>query len=139
MEKEQSRNELSITLNWNVKLQKGENNRKNFGYVALSDSYHELRLDDFFNKYQRSTDVEYNINNIFKNLLFSRTIYPSSKHRSFIEYMPMLFEKQDFSVKDMFRCFAGDENKSQTDTKFNVDAGDESISYTSENQLNKPF
>jgi len=54
-EKEESRKELNITLNWNEKLQSGENNR---------------------------TDAEFNINNIFKRLLFSRAIYPSSKHDS---------------------------------------------------------
>jgi len=111
-EKEESRKELNITLNWNEKLQSGENNRKNFGYVAISDTYHEIGLDNFFNKYQRSTNAEFNINNIFKSLLFSRAMYPSSKHRSFLEYMPMLFEKIDFSEKDMYRCLdhIADEN-----------------------------
>ena len=56
---------ITITIDKNEKLEEGTNNRKNFGYVALSKIYHELEIDKFIiNKFKGRDVSEFKINNI---------------------------------------------------------------------------
>ena len=52
MNKEEKDNKetIKIKVNENEKLTENTNNRKNFGYVALSKIYHELEIDKFITK-----------------------------------------------------------------------------------------
>ena len=88
----QKRAELSI----------GTDNRKNFGYLAASALYHDLGIHEFFANRQRSTKAEYNINSIFRALVFSRIICPDSKKGSY-EGLHCFFDKCDFSLDDIYR------------------------------------
>lgn len=80
----------------------GTDNRKNFGHVAFSHLYHELELDYFINNRRRYTEAEYNHNAIFKLLVYSRLLYPSSKKKTF-EHRNLFFDKMDFSLDDVYR------------------------------------
>ena len=58
---------LTIKINTNEELSENENNRKNFGYVALSKVYHELEIDKFLiHKFKARNFSEFKINNIIK-------------------------------------------------------------------------
>lgn len=75
---------LTIKINTNEELNENENNRKNFGYVALSKIYHELEIDKFIkNKFKSCNFSEYKINNIIKLLVFARCLFPDSKKSTF--------------------------------------------------------
>ena len=81
----------------------GDNLRKNFGYVAFSKIYHELRLDTFFNNRQRHSKESYDANTSMKMLVYSRLLAPASKKASY-DNRDQFFEKTDYSLDDVYRC-----------------------------------
>lgn len=93
----------TIKIDLNETLEKDNTNRKNFGYTAFSKIYHELKIDKFLINRQKYLNVDYNINNIMKLLIFSRLISPSSKKRTF-ENKDMFFENSKFSLLDIYRA-----------------------------------
>jgi transposase len=98
---------MTITLDGTDKV--SGNERKNFGYVALSAIYHELEIHKFLQGRQKSLDVEYNLNSIMRLLVFSRLLAPGSKKKAHDE-RDWFFERSDFSLVDMYRAlsrFAG--------------------------------
>jgi hypothetical protein len=85
------------------------NERKNFGYVALSVIYHELEIHKFLNARQRALDAKYNLNSIMRLLVFSRLLAPGSKKKAYDE-REWFFERSDFELVDLYRAlsrFAG--------------------------------
>jgi transposase len=90
-----------------VTYHKGEklsisNNRKNFGYAALSYVFHELELDKFFNNRSRSLKIQFNLSSVMKLLIYSRILRPASKQADF-DNRGMFFDKMDFSLDDVYR------------------------------------
>ena len=91
-----------ITINPTECLTLNENSRKNFGYTAFSKIYHELEIQEFFRSRQRSAKVDYNLNSIFKLLVFTRLLNPASKRSSYEDFF-RTFERTDFSLDDLYR------------------------------------
>ena len=81
------------------------NERKNFGYVALSAVYHELEIHKFLNGRQRALEVSYNLNSIMRLLVFARLLAPGSKKKAYDE-REWFFERSDFSMNDMYRALS---------------------------------
>ena len=52
----------------------GDKLRKNFGYAALSQIYHELGLHTFLTNRQRRSKEQYDANTIMKMLVYSRLL-----------------------------------------------------------------
>lgn len=77
--------------------------RKNFGYAALSQIYHELDIHKFLINRQRHSKEEYDANSIMKLLVYSRLLYPSSIKSAF-ENRERFFEKSNYSLDDVYRC-----------------------------------
>ena len=96
--------ETPVTLEFQKgkELPIGTDNRKNFGYLAASALYHDLGIHEFFANRQRSTKAKYNLNAIFRALVFSRIIDPDSKKGSF-ENFGRFFDKCDFTLDDVYR------------------------------------
>ena len=103
-EKEQENLPISIKINKNEKMMEGTNNRKNFGYSALSKVYHELEIDKFLiNKFKDRNVSEFKINNIMKLLVFARCLFPDSK-KSTYESNELFFENTDFTLKEVYNA-----------------------------------
>ncbi len=102
--KDESKN-ITLSISPQATLIPGTNNRKNFGHVAFSHLYHELELDYFINNRRRYTKAEYNHNAIFKLLVYSRLLKPSSKKRAY-ENRNLFFDKMDFSLDDVYRSLS---------------------------------
>ena len=102
-EEEKENNEvINIEINKNEKLSENTNNRKNFGYVALSKIYHELEIDKSILKAFKDRNFsEYKINNILKLLVFARCLFPDSK-KSTYENKNIFFEKTNFSLEEVY-------------------------------------
>lgn len=98
-------NNITLSISPQATLFPGTDNRKNFGYVAFSHLYHELELDYFINNRRRYTKAEYNHNAIFKLLVYSRLLKPSSKKRAY-ENRNLFFDKMDFSLDDVYRSLS---------------------------------
>lgn len=79
--------------------------RKNFGHSVLSAIYHDLEINKFLISRQRSTKLDSDTNNIMKTLIFSRLLSPASKKKTF-EERARYFEKDNFSLDDVYRCLS---------------------------------
>jgi transposase len=102
MNKKRTEEKAPVTLTINPALRVKGNERKNFGYVALSAIYHELEIDRFFANRRQSLNVKYNMNQIMRLLVFSRLLAPGSKKKAY-EERGWFFERSDFSLSDMYR------------------------------------
>ena len=74
----------------------------NIGYIFLKNIYDELLLNDFFKQKQKYLNIEYNLNSIFKLLIYSRIMNPGSKKEAF-DNKDLYFDNFDFSLKDLYR------------------------------------
>ena len=104
-EKKSGQAPIHFTFYDSDRLCVGDNLRKNFGYTALSNIYHELELDKFLNNRQRHTKESYDANTILKMLVYSRILAPASKKSSF-DHREMFFEKTNYSIDDVYRCLS---------------------------------
>lgn len=77
--------------------------RKNFGYAALSQIYHELGIHTFLINRQRHSKESYDANAVMKLLVYARLLSPASKKASF-DNKELFFEKFEFSLDDLYRC-----------------------------------
>lgn len=103
-ENNQENSSISIKINKSEKLIEDTNNRKNFGYAALSKIYHKLEIDKFLiNKFKNRNLSEFKINNIMKLLVFARCLFPDSK-KSTYENKDLFFENTDFSLKEVYNA-----------------------------------
>lgn len=103
-EEKQNNLPITITIDKTERLEEGVENRKNFGYAALSKIYHELEIDKFLINKFKSRDVsEFKINNIMKLLVFARCLFPDSK-KSTYENKNIFFENTDFSLKELYNA-----------------------------------
>lgn len=84
-------------------LDKPRTDRKSLGAAVLSYIYHELELDSFMNNKRRYTKSDFNHNAIFKLLIFSRILFPSSKREAYFN-KDRFFEKMDFSLTNIYRA-----------------------------------
>ena len=95
---------ITVSIDRNEKLKVDTNNRKNFGYAALSKIYHELEIDKFLISKFKDRDVsEFKINNIMKLLVFARALMPDSK-KSTYENKDVFFENSNFSLKELYNA-----------------------------------
>jgi len=94
---------MTITIDSTHRVEGNE--RKNFGYVALSAIYHELGIHRFLQSRQQSLDVEYNLNSIMRLLVFSRLLKPGSKKKDY-EERDWFFERCDFEMADVYRALS---------------------------------
>ena len=79
--------------------------RKNLGYLALSQIYHELGLQTFFSNHSRKFNSRFSTNNIVKLLVFSRILSPGSKKATYLA-RHRYFENMDFSLEDVYHCLS---------------------------------
>ena len=75
---------------------------KNLGYCFLKYIYNELAIPEILNEKQTGTKLEYNLNEIFSLLVFSRILFPDSKKATY-ELKNKYFEKYDFSLNNLYR------------------------------------
>lgn len=96
---------IRLELSVHEKIEKGKAYRKNFGHVILSHIYHELGLHTFWKNRSHRRKFGFDANIIFKLLVFTRLLYPGSKHQSF-EDRSLFFERNNFSLQDVYRALS---------------------------------
>ena len=73
----------TIALNAATDLVPDEQRRFNGGYLFLQDVYYELGLHKICRAVAKKHDFQYDLNDIFSRLVYTRILYPSSKKSSF--------------------------------------------------------
>ena len=95
--------ESQDTLTYSLNEELDENTKPhNLGYIFLKNIYDELSLNDFFGQKQKFLNAEYNLNDIFKLLIYSRIMNPGSKKEAY-DNKDIYFDNFDFSLKDLYR------------------------------------
>lgn len=91
--------------NLNTKTIDEEASRKNLGYVILKKIYSQLNIPSFLKQQEKELKIEYNLNDIFELLVYSRILFPSSKLATY-NNKDVFFEQFDFSIDDTYRSLA---------------------------------
>ena len=85
-------------------MDQNEDNQKNVGYSVLKELYKQLELDKFWKSIQKKTSIQYDLDAVFRLLVFSRILYPGSKMDTFNK-RDIYFEKMDgFALEDVYRA-----------------------------------
>ena len=96
---------ISLEIRSLEKLSAEPGQRKNLGYAALSTIYHELGIHQFWANRQRNLTLDYQLDQIFRMLVYQRILDPGSKKYSF-ERKEGYFETYGFSLDDVYRALS---------------------------------
>lgn len=103
LEKKTAR-KTSVSIGLDDVMDIRENNIKNVGYSVLKELYKQLELDKFWKQRLKNTSIKYDLEAVFRLLVFSRILYPASKLETF-HAKDAYFEKMEgFSEKDVYRA-----------------------------------
>lgn len=94
----------SIKIDFNEDLNVGDDLTYNVGYCVLKHLYKDLELDKFWKKKAKNSKIKYDIELIFRLLVLSRVLYPSSKKMTF-EKKNIFFERMEgFTLDDIYNA-----------------------------------
>ena len=94
---------FNIELNPSLDLPFNTQTRFNGGYLFLQDIYYELGLDKICREISGRHSYNYDLNNIFSRLIYTRILFPSSKKNSF-EESKRFIEQPSFELHDIYRA-----------------------------------
>ncbi|MGE5631608.1 MAG: IS1634 family transposase [Caulobacteraceae bacterium] len=102
--KEESRTSepIHFLFDPSTKISDQEIGLKNLGYVFLEKIYHELGIHTFFKRHENRLNIDFNLNAIFRLLVYSRILYPGSKKEAF-DKQNRFFETLAPSLESVYR------------------------------------
>lgn len=103
-EKEDSA-KFNIELCASTDLVMDEQRRFNGGYLFIQDVYYELGLHKICRAISSRHTFEYDLNDIFSRLIYTRILFPSSKKSSF-EESKRFIEQPSFELHDIYRSLS---------------------------------
>jgi transposase len=92
---------LTVTLDFDGKIDPGSPNRKNYGHVVFSKIYHELEIDRFLKNARRHENFRFNTDAIMRLLVFTRLLFPGSKRASVLN-KDLFFDSFNFTLDDVY-------------------------------------
>lgn len=96
-------NEKVIIEKYSNKLiPKNVTNKFNVGYLFLKDIYYSLKLNQIVKNITKKYKFEFDLNEVFSNLIFSRIIYPSSKLKTY-ELSQNFIETPKYNLENIYR------------------------------------
>jgi transposase len=75
---------------------------KNLGYAVLEKIYHELGIHTFFQRHENRLNIDFNLNAIFRLLVYSRILDPGSKKKAY-DKQDQFFETMAPSLESVYR------------------------------------
>ncbi len=94
----------TFTIDATEKMAADTDDVKNVGYGVLKELYKQLEIDKFWNWKTRNLSIRYNIDQIFRLLVFSRILAPASKKGTFDERGFYFEDFGDFSLDDVYHA-----------------------------------
>lgn len=82
-----------------------ESPEKLLGYFPLKNLCDSLRCKNYIDLMQTATGFRFNIFDMMSALVYARVVHPCSKLKTYIEVIPKLFEKYDFSLDQLYSGF----------------------------------
>ena len=103
--------EIIVSYSPSKLLKKGEQKRFNCGYLFLQRIYHHLGLDQICKEISSRHSFEYDLNDILSKLIYTRILFPASKHSSH-RLASRFLEQPSFELHDIYRALSvlADEN-----------------------------
>lgn len=93
---------IHIVCDPSAKISDHEIGLKNFGYSIFEKLYHELGIHTFFQRHENRLNIDFNLNSIFRLLVYSRILSPGSKKQAF-EQQGQFFENLAPSLDSVYR------------------------------------
>ena len=75
---------------------------KNLGYAVFEKIYHELGIHTFFKRHENRLNIDFNLNAIFRLLVYSRILDPGSKKKAY-DKQSQFFETMAPSLDSVYR------------------------------------
>lgn len=94
----------NIPIDRNAKMSDNTDDIKNVGYGILKELYKQLEIDKFWNWKTRNLSIKYNLDKIFRMLVFSRILKPASKKGTFDQKDFYFEDFGDFSIDDVYHA-----------------------------------
>ena len=79
-----------------------ESPEKLLGYFPLRNINDSLGCKKYIDLMQTATDFRFNVFEMMTDLIYARTVHPCSKSKTYIEVIPKLFEKHNFSLGQLY-------------------------------------
>jgi hypothetical protein len=95
---------VSITIDLSETLKSGESNNTNVGYGIIKSLYKELELDKFWKLKTRNKSIKYDMEIIFRLLVLSRILYPSSKRDTYKNKVRYFERISGFTLEDVYHA-----------------------------------
>ena len=94
----------TISIDFYEKMNSNTNDVRNAGYGVLRELYKKLELDKFWNWKTRNLSVEFSVDQIFRLLVFSRILKPSSKKGTYDNKTFFFEDFGTFSLDDVYHA-----------------------------------
>lgn len=101
-EKEESQ-EVIVRCSPSKIIPKDEQRSFNGGYLFLQQIYYALGLHKICNEISKKYEFKYDLNSILSRLIYSRILFPSSKHATF-ELSKKFIEQPNFDLHQIYRA-----------------------------------
>ncbi|HZK29601.1 MAG TPA: IS1634 family transposase [Clostridia bacterium] len=98
----ESKQPIRIEVDPATKIEEHELGIKNLGYAEFEKIYHELGLHTFFRRRENRLKIDYNLNAIFRLLVYSRLMDPGSKKQAY-EHQGQFFETYAPNLESVYR------------------------------------
>ncbi len=95
---------VQVFIDTTAKMTTDTDDLKNVGYGVLKELYKQLELDKFWSWKTRNLSIRYNVDQIFRLLVFSRILAPASKKGTFDERSFYFEDFGDFSLDDVYHA-----------------------------------
>ena len=79
-----------------------ESPEKLLGYFPLKNLNDSLGCKKYIDLMQTTTSFRFNVFDMMSALIYARVVHPCSKLKTYIEVIPKLFEKHDFSLNQIY-------------------------------------
>ena len=79
-----------------------ESPEKLLGYFPLKNLCDSLKCKNYIDLMQTATGFRFNIFDMMSALVYARVVHPCSKLKTYIEVIPKLFEKYEFSLDQLY-------------------------------------
>lgn len=79
-----------------------ESPEKLLGYFPLKNLNDSLGCKKYIDLMQTATSFRFNVFDMMSALIYARVVHPCSKLKTYIEVIPKLFEKHDFSLNQIY-------------------------------------
>ena len=94
-----------LQVNLNEKMNSQFHNLYNVGYIVLRHIYNELNLSTFWKSVCEKENINYNLDDIFQLLTYTRILFPSSKKKMY-ENRNRFFEPFNVRLADIYRSLS---------------------------------